>query len=174
MRRWRYGDPLAVPPPRWVDLTGRRFGQLVVLERNGARWLVECDCGRRTSVPAGSLNAGTTGSCGDRQRHRRREVAGYSAAHGRVQTDRGPADAHPCVDCGLPARQWSYGHDDPDELLEAGLPYSLDPWHYVPRCVPCHKRVDDAELAGRHLTPPPGRPEQPGLFPATGAGDATP
>jgi hypothetical protein len=164
MRRWRYGDPVALPPPRWVDLTGRRFGLLVVLERDGSRWRVECDCGRRTSVTVGNLNAGKSQSCGDVGRHRRREIAGYGAAHSRVRTDRGRADGHACVDCGLPARQWSYGHGDPDELVQDGQPYSLDPWQYVPRCSSCHVRFDLAELAGRHHAPPPLRPEQPGLF----------
>jgi hypothetical protein len=146
-------------------LAGRRFGLLVVLERVGSRWLVECDCGHRTRVTAGSLNAGSTRSCGDRRRHRR-DVVGYATAHDRVHADRGPARAQLCVDCGLPARHWSYGHGDPDRLVEDGRAYSLDPWEYVARCVSCHKRVDLAELAGRHLAPPPERPEQPGMFPA--------
>ncbi|WP_203754723.1 hypothetical protein [Cellulomonas chitinilytica] len=88
-----------------------------------------------------------------------------------MRTDRGPAQAHPCVDCGLPARQWSYAHADPEELIQDGKPYSLDPWQYVPRCVPCHVRVDLAELAGRHLNPPSNPPEQPDLFPTADPAD---
>lgn len=72
---------------------------------------------------------------------------GYKAAHDRVRTRRGPARDHRCADCGEPARHWSYDHQDPNELLgtsgaTTGIPYSADPSHYAPRCVPCHKRFD--------------------------------
>lgn len=53
-----------------IDLTGRRFGRLVVVERganrkNGsARWVCKCDCGRITVVNAYHLKSGHTTSCG--------------------------------------------------------------------------------------------------------------
>lgn len=72
----------------------------------------------------------------------RRAVVSYAGMHGRLRKDRGSATAHPCHDCGAPARQWSYDHLDPEGLTSAEGGYSLDPGHYLPRCVPCHKRHD--------------------------------
>lgn len=68
---------------------------------------------------------------------------GYTAAHDRVRRRRGPAKSHACIDCGAPARHWSYNHRDPNERLHPdGYAYSADPAMYDPRCVPCHKRFD--------------------------------
>ena len=51
-----------------IDLVGKRFGRLVVRERDGSRkgvyWLCECDCGKSKSVKAYSLTSGATKSCG--------------------------------------------------------------------------------------------------------------
>lgn len=53
-----------------LNLTGQRFGRLVVVERstnskNGkARWLCKCDCGNDTVVFSTSLVRGLTHSCG--------------------------------------------------------------------------------------------------------------
>ena len=67
----------------------------------------------------------------------------YRAAHWRVQSDRGPASAHACVDCGLPAQHWSYDHCDREELMsDTGQPYSLKAHHYDARCAPCHATFD--------------------------------
>lgn len=55
---------------RPIDLTGQRFGRLVVLSENGRshsgkkRWLCQCDCGNQTCVVAGDLRSGRTRSCG--------------------------------------------------------------------------------------------------------------
>lgn len=51
------------------DLTGQRFGRLVVLERAGssakkARWLCLCDCGKKALVLGVNLCSGHTNSCG--------------------------------------------------------------------------------------------------------------
>ena len=52
------------------DLTGRRFGRLLVLERAGsdawkqARWLSRCDCSVKKIVNAYDLVSGQTKSCG--------------------------------------------------------------------------------------------------------------
>lgn len=56
------------------DLTGQRFGKLVVIERaedyvspSGQpkiRWLCQCDCGNKTKVLRECLLSGTTKSCG--------------------------------------------------------------------------------------------------------------
>lgn len=53
-----------------IDLTGRRFGKLTVIERvensNGGepRWLTSCDCGGSAVVRGGNLRSGHTRSCG--------------------------------------------------------------------------------------------------------------
>ena len=51
-----------------IDLTGRRFGKLAIVERaaskNGARWLCHCDCGRQKIVQGGHLRSGNSLSCG--------------------------------------------------------------------------------------------------------------
>ncbi len=52
------------------DLTGQRFGGLVVVAavgRNKHRaqvWLVRCDCGGTATVPTGSLRSGNSTRCG--------------------------------------------------------------------------------------------------------------
>lgn len=71
---------------RLKDLTGMRFGRLVVLEKadnyrhytaypNGKfhlssypRWRCRCDCGKETIVMGGNLKTGQTQSCGCLQR----------------------------------------------------------------------------------------------------------
>lgn len=56
-------------PARVHDLTGRRFGRLVVVRfarrtRGRTIWLCRCDCGRDHLVRAGALVGGQTRSCG--------------------------------------------------------------------------------------------------------------
>jgi hypothetical protein len=53
------------------DLTGRRFGKLVVLPRDDfdssdrhGEWLVQCECGRLRLVPGRDLLTGRSSSCG--------------------------------------------------------------------------------------------------------------
>ena len=52
-----------------VDLTGQRFGRLVVLgqakskDKNSA-WICKCDCGQHTVAKAPNLKSGATRSCG--------------------------------------------------------------------------------------------------------------
>ena len=52
------------------DLTGKRFGKLVAIERTGKKqnnsqvWLCGCDCGNKVEVSAGNLTSGKTKSCG--------------------------------------------------------------------------------------------------------------
>lgn len=54
-----------------IDLTGKRFGRLVVIERAPSRykstnafWKCLCDCGTETIVIGRALRDGTTTSCG--------------------------------------------------------------------------------------------------------------
>ena len=67
------------------DLTGRRFGKLVIAaeadpERTGGcRWLCRCDCGKECVVSARSLQTGKRTSCGCdslKGKHRLRDVTG--------------------------------------------------------------------------------------------------
>ena len=64
------------------DLTGVRFGRLVVVERatrrvpGAALWTCRCDCGARHMVRAYSLQNGDTRSCGcARAENARRQLA---------------------------------------------------------------------------------------------------
>lgn len=55
---------------RAIELTGRRFGKLVVLKREQnepkkhARWLCRCDCGKEVIIQSHCLIQGTQRSCG--------------------------------------------------------------------------------------------------------------
>lgn len=71
-----YNDPAQRPPAMRgrgqpaSDLTGLRFGLLVVVRRafaatgQYARWVCRCDCGAKTIVESRSLKQGSTCSCG--------------------------------------------------------------------------------------------------------------
>lgn len=56
--------------PKLIDLTGKRFGRLFVLERADVfcrfdtRWVCECDCGKGVTRFGRSLRNGETKSCG--------------------------------------------------------------------------------------------------------------
>lgn len=51
-----------------IDLTGKRFGRLVVIYRDGkcvpVKWVCKCDCGKTKSIHKSALLAGLTKSCG--------------------------------------------------------------------------------------------------------------
>lgn len=57
---------------RAIDISGQRFGRLVVLERAPRRgrknrraiWVCQCDCGKRCESGADALRSGHTSSCG--------------------------------------------------------------------------------------------------------------
>ncbi|WP_225884253.1 alcohol dehydrogenase [Lacticaseibacillus mingshuiensis] len=65
---------------RRIDLTGKRFGRLVVVSWVGhagngnAMWHCQCDCGNTLDVDSYRLRRGTTQSCGCLRRERSREV----------------------------------------------------------------------------------------------------
>lgn len=54
------------------DLTGKRFGKLVVIDRyyqyGETKWNCKCDCGNITQVKASSLRSGAIQSCGCKER----------------------------------------------------------------------------------------------------------
>jgi hypothetical protein len=76
----------------------------------------------------------------------------YASVHQRAERLRGKASAHPCAHCGGPAVQWAYDHGDTHPMLYrrygCTLPYSSDPEHYIPLCIPCHKRMDIDQHGG--------------------------
>lgn len=74
------------------------------------------------------------------------ETPAWAAIHKRLDRERGKASRIACVDCGGPAREWSYDNADPDQLVDAkkGCAYSLDLSHYEPRCTSCHRIFDIA------------------------------
>lgn len=58
---------------RYIDLTGKVFGRLTVIERAGTyrldgqyrpTWLCQCDCGNQVIVIGANLRSGMTHSCG--------------------------------------------------------------------------------------------------------------
>lgn len=65
---------MGIDMPSKKDLTGQRFGRLVVLEE-GERtksgqviWYCMCDCGNERRIPVSSLTSGRTKSCGCRRK----------------------------------------------------------------------------------------------------------
>lgn len=66
-----------------IDLTGQRFGSLLVLKRapdtytkSGnlkVNWFCLCDCGKHVTVDGKSLRSGATQSCGD---HKQKDITG--------------------------------------------------------------------------------------------------
>ena len=56
--------------PLKEDLTGKTYGKLLVVRRNGSNdrghplWRCKCDCGAVVDVPGGQLRNGTSKSCG--------------------------------------------------------------------------------------------------------------
>lgn len=67
--------------PTTIDLTGQRFGRLVVLHRDGKRkngnaaWLCQCDCGNRVTVDSYAMRHGSVRSCGCLRRDNLRRLA---------------------------------------------------------------------------------------------------
>lgn len=146
MKKYRYGDPLYKAPPKYEDLTGRRFGVLTVVRRVGIKWECLCDCGSVALVRPGDLNRSSVKSCGNSAKHRRSDNISYSGMHARLRADRGNASDHACVSCGNKAKHWAYNHTDPDEIQGEKGPFSLNINNYDPMCVSCHKNFDLARL----------------------------
>lgn len=85
---------------RVVDLTGRRFGKLVVAERNGstasgnAVWACKCDCGQTISVRGHGLLTNNTNSCGcARKKHGKSKTAEYRTWQAIIQRCYNPKTA---------------------------------------------------------------------------------
>lgn len=73
----------------YKDLSGERYGRLVVVERHGssacqkATWLCQCDCGNTSITNTGSLHNGTTRSCGCLHKE---EIGALRRTHGMSKT----------------------------------------------------------------------------------------
>lgn len=80
-------------PGKRVDLTGQRFGRLVVLgfdHRTSARrsmWRCRCDCGTEVIADGGNLRTSNTASCGC---FRRDVSSATSTTHGHGGETRSP------------------------------------------------------------------------------------
>jgi hypothetical protein len=61
---------ILVVMPKFIDLTGKKYGRLTVLERaennawNQTRWLCRCECGKQKVIDGTPLKDGRTQSCG--------------------------------------------------------------------------------------------------------------
>lgn len=75
-----------------IDLTGKRFGRLVVIEQDDfvkydrPRWLCRCDCGNEIVVRGNSLRQGDTVSCGCVKKEHARALAEFHITHGRSKS----------------------------------------------------------------------------------------
>lgn len=90
--------------PKLNNLSGQRFGLLVVLARSGtdkhgqAIWHCKCDCGGESHCLAGNLRRGISASCGCRSRianlkHGRWGEPVYWVWHTMIQRCHNPNDA---------------------------------------------------------------------------------
>jgi hypothetical protein len=76
-------------PRKLIDITGKRFGRLIVLGPGGrvkkgrVIWLCECDCGKTRRVYGYNLRTGNTQSCGCWHREIDRE---WHTTHGQSHT----------------------------------------------------------------------------------------
>lgn len=76
-----------LPGTKREDITGQRFGRLLVLEPLGKKgrnfmWRARCDCGGERVAQAGNMRAGLTTSCGCLHKEamvRTNQTHGYSA-----------------------------------------------------------------------------------------------
>lgn len=72
--------------PKQIDLTGRRFGKLYVIEKTNERnrgcvtWLCQCDCGNLCIKNGAYLRNGDTTSCGCYQKEKASEA---NSTHGK-------------------------------------------------------------------------------------------
>lgn len=69
--------------PTLIDLTGKKFGKLTVLQKDpdndrvsSTRWICRCDCGRVLSVLSESLRTGKSTSCGCRLKALKHDLTG--------------------------------------------------------------------------------------------------
>lgn len=76
---------------RFVDITGRRYGRLVVTGQGQSRsgqttWYCDCECGNTVNVLKHSLVSGRTLSCGCLMKEKCRALGHAAKTHGMRQT----------------------------------------------------------------------------------------
>jgi hypothetical protein len=75
-----------------LNLTGQRFGRLVVIQEadrtanRGVRWLCQCGCGNSKIVTGGNLRSGNTRSCGCGEQESRSAFGTRRITHGHSST----------------------------------------------------------------------------------------
>lgn len=75
-----------------IDMTGQRFGRLVVTSCAGRqhnrkyKWNAVCDCGALVCTDGGDLRSGVTKSCGCLQREKARKAGDRTRTHGMANT----------------------------------------------------------------------------------------
>ena len=126
-----------------IDLTGQRFGRVVVLhyipKSNPTSWICRCDCGKKKAIRGDGLRSGSTHSCGclnlEKLRGNKRNWSGdaieYRGLHDRLNPllpNKGI-----CAFC---------GQTGITELANISHVYktTLDDWMWL--CRLCHKRYD--------------------------------
>ena len=106
---------------KFVDLTGQRFGRLVVIKlltskgTKRLKWLCKCDCGNECVVLGHNLVGGHTKSCGCLRKEKTRKIT-YSFYEDYIIGDDG---------CG---HQFMIDNDDFDRIKERHWTYSEGYW----------------------------------------------
>lgn len=77
---------------KFIDLTGKKFGKLTVIEidenryispkykKKSVRWLCECECGKKVSIIGDCLRSGSTSQCKKCQ-YKEKQLNGYISAN---------------------------------------------------------------------------------------------
>ncbi len=85
---------------------------------------------------------------------RRKTPETYRQVHKRLYSDRGSASSYRCVDCDSRADDWSHNwptwEDVAQDIRAPRGTFSTNLDAYVPRCTPCHARLDHAPTAWNH------------------------
>lgn len=119
--------------PSVIDLTGQRFGRLVVVERTEnkgvkVQWKCLCDCGRYCSITSDMLLKGKTKSCGCLRKERARSMSENNRKYPTIEVQKScnqkarrardkawlREQKTPCIKCGE-SRPWviDFHHVDP-------------------------------------------------------------
>lgn len=162
---------------RVKNLSGKVYGRLHVLElvperkHGGSVWKCLCECGNIAEVKGGSLQSGTTKSCGCLQQERKAifrtmKTLKYGLATFRRvlrNYENGAKDRNiafeiseeelwnitqqPCFYCGVEPKQVSYNENKKDSFTYNGIDrYDNDKGYISGNCVPCCRTCNRAKL----------------------------